>query len=61
MKEFKVLVHFYQGGTEKVLYECLYLIMEESKEKAGAYVNNFLVMQNFYNFEIVSTEEVKND
>ena len=58
MKEYKVLVNFYQGESDKVLYNGLYLILEESEERAKAWVQNFLRLQNFYNFEVVSVEEV---
>ena len=34
---------------------------QESEEKAKAWVTNFLRLQNFYNFKIVSVEEVPND
>jgi len=58
MKEYKVIVNFYQGTSEKVLYNGLYLIVEESKERAEAWTQNFLRLQNFYNFKVVSVEEV---
>ena len=61
MKEYRVVVDFCQGVSMKKLYEGRYLILEESEEKAKAWVTNFLRLQNFYNFKIVSVEEVQND
>ena len=58
MKGYKVLVEFYQGDSGKALYNGLYLIVEESEERAEAWVQNFLRLQNFFNFKVVSVEEV---
>lgn len=58
MKEYRVIVDFCQGVTQKKLYEGRYLIVEESAERATAFVQNFLRMQNFWNFKIASVEEV---
>ena len=61
MKEYRVLVEFYQGESEKALYNGLYLIVEESEKRAKVWVQNFLRLQNFFNFKVVSVEEVRND
>lgn len=61
MKAFNVVAVFYQGDKGKALYESKWLIMEETKEKAKAYVHNFLTMQNFFNFSIKEVIEIKND
>ena len=59
MKEYKVIVNFYQGTSEKVLYNGLYLIVEESEERVKAWVTNYLRAEDFHNFKVISVEELK--
>lgn len=59
MKEYKVIVDFYQGRTSKLLYNAMFLIVEESEERAKAWVTNYLRAEDFHNFKVISVEELK--
>ena len=60
MKMYSINVNFFARDTKKSLYERNYTILAEDEEHARAWIINHLTLLEFFNFEIISIQEVGN-
>lgn len=60
MKFYSININFYTQGTKHKLYDRHYTILAEDEAHARAVIINHLTLLDFYNFEIVSIQEVGN-
>lgn len=60
MKLYSISVNFFTQGTKHKLYDRHYTILAEDEAHARAVIINHLTLLDFYNFEIVSIQEVGN-
>lgn len=60
MKFYSISINFFTQGTKHKLYDRHYTILAEDEAHARAVIINHLTLLDFYNFEIVSIQEVGN-
>lgn len=60
MKIYSISVNFFTQGTKHKLYDRNYTILAEDEAHARAVIINHLTLLDFYNFEIISIQEVGN-
>ena len=60
MKFYSIIIEFFTQGTKHKLYDRHYTILAEDEAHARAVIINHLTLLDFYNFEIVSIQEVGN-
>ena len=60
MRMYSISIDFFTQGTKHKLYDRHYTILAEDEAHARAVIINHLTLLDFYNFEIISIQEVGN-
>lgn len=58
MRMYSISIDFFTQGTKHKLYDRRYTILAEDEAHARAVIINHLTLLDFYNFEIISIQEV---